>query len=549
MTTRVFPLAIACFAIPAWSQQPGTVDLTGKIVDAASGAPLAGVNLVLSRYPVVADFKTADLSARTYTAKTDERGAFAIPGLIPDRYSTNATFPGYGLQRGPERSVTLSASESPAPLTIRMWKSAVVEGVVEDRDHNPIGGIAVDLLQESWSGGMRGLSPAVPAARPKDDGKFSFPAVLPGTYYLRASAAARLTGDLLRDPTLRQTAKLADTFYPHSIELEGATPIKIFAGVDQLGLRLQIQPGVYYTLSGRVDGIPEGVKSPSVRLLTLAGVDSSLQIYTGSPAGPVQAPVSSDGTFSIRNVAPGPYIATLVAASGNLRGANRVNVKDRDLEDIRIAVSSSWTLAGKVVYQDGSPAGPFLAYLDEFDPSAGVKGTVFTVPADGTFSQAGLIAGAQRFSIPDRRDLIVTKIDLGDRSFEGGKFELGAPGNDHAVITLSTKGGAINGMIEISGRGDVPVRGSASVMMTPATLVDSAPKYALLGPDGSFSIGALEPGQYRVCAWHEEGPQIGEVLGNPSFQQRLDSGCKTVRLKADGNETVQLKQLSVADFR
>jgi hypothetical protein len=71
---------------------------------------------------------------------------------------------------------------------------------------------------------------------------------------------------------------------------------------------------------------------------------------------------------------------------------------------------------------------------------------------------------------------------------------------------------------------------------------------APLAKDGSFSITNLEPGRYLVCAWSDPSLRVVTVLQGPTPPvQRLEQLCRTVNLKADASEAVELRLTSVGE--
>jgi hypothetical protein len=62
-------------------------------------------------------------------------------------------------------------------------------------------------------------------------------------------------------------------------------------------------------------------------------------------------------------------------------------------------------------------------------------------------------------------------------------------------------------------------------------------------------VDHLEAGRYRICAWLEEGSDVDRFLGNPQYEQRLSTSCEAINVAADERRAVQLKQISVVDFK
>ena len=75
--------------------------------------------------------------------------------MTADTYAVTLALNGYMLSKNTVATVTLATGRKPAPLTFRMWRASSVDGVVQDRDRNPVPNATVDILEESWIGGLR----------------------------------------------------------------------------------------------------------------------------------------------------------------------------------------------------------------------------------------------------------------------------------------------------------------------------------------------------------------------------------------------------------
>jgi outer membrane receptor protein involved in Fe transport len=91
-------LAISIFLIPyAALAAPAVVDVTGTVA-ADDGTPIAGASVTLSE----------DQFSRT--ARSDARGSFTIPGIVPGTYALRAAAPGYATIA--QRTVTVGIADS-----------------------------------------------------------------------------------------------------------------------------------------------------------------------------------------------------------------------------------------------------------------------------------------------------------------------------------------------------------------------------------------------------------------------------------------------------
>jgi hypothetical protein len=420
-----------------------------------------------------------------------------------------------------------------------------MDGVIQDQDKNPVANAIVDVLQESWIGGLRTLAVAQPSVTADKDGKFAFPNVMSGTYYLRAIPPRGVVQQQLRASPAGKQAAFVDTLYPGVLYLEEAAPVKFDAGVNLYDMRIEMQKSPYYSFSGRVTGIPPEVRGSALVLIRRAAFDSPFPFTWANPyAGGLATSIAADGTFAAPSVPPGPYWAGYTPA-GVVRGGTQFLVADRNLEDVRIEVTPGINLVGKVVFDDGGLPEPRAGRLSVFLANMGVYVRDFAVLPNGEFNASGLPAGPYRVEFPG--SAVVRRVEVNRRMFSGGQFEL-TPLDPTAVITIGREGGAIQGAVEVLDQAKAYPRGMVTVAPLPLRPTDT-PRRAYLEGKSSFSVEHLEAGRYRVCAWLEEGSDVDRFLGNPQYEQKFGVLCESINLAADEKRAVQLKQITVAEFK
>ena len=121
MLRRLFVLVLAALCVVTCSSAAlaGTVGvISGKVTDAASGAPIAGVG-------VTATSPTGHLHSTT-----DARGFYVLTGLSPDTYTVTFTASGYN--SGIEQGVGVFADQV-TDLNVSLVKAIKVIGVVQSR--------------------------------------------------------------------------------------------------------------------------------------------------------------------------------------------------------------------------------------------------------------------------------------------------------------------------------------------------------------------------------------------------------------------------------
>jgi hypothetical protein len=516
------------------------IDLTVKVIDAITGKGLGDVKLELTRNPTPADRRRW-----IYTRTTDALGNATLPNITGDNYAIAITLPGFMLPKATVQTVILPVGKKPAPMTFRMWRSSSADGIVQDRDGNPVPGAAVDILEEQWIGGLRTLAVSQPPVTTDGAGKFAFPAVMPGTYYLRATPGRGMVQQQLRGSPAGKQEAFVDTLYPGVLYTEQAAPVKFDPGVNLYNMRIELQKSPYYSFSGRVTGIPPEIRGSGLVLIRRAAFDSPFPFTWANPyAGNLSVQITADGTFSAPSVPPGPYWAGYTPA-GPVRGGTQFLMADRNLEDVRVEVIPGITIIGRIVFEDGSAPDVRSGTMSVFQPNLGVYVRGFPVMPNGEFNIGGLPAGPYRveFSNP----VVVRKVEINKQVFNGGQFEL-TPLDPVAVITLGRAGAAIQGTIDLLDQAKSYPRGMVTIAPQPLRPTDT-PKRKYLEGGTTFAVDHLEAGRYRICAWLEEGSDVDRFLGNPQYEQKFGVSCETVNLAADERRAVQLKQITVADFK
>jgi len=532
------------------------VDLIVRVVDGITGNGLPGSSVELRRNPptpqsllaggmTVAHVQALDRRRWSYMKMSDAKGSVSVENIVADAYTIVPTLAGYTLAAGSVDSVTLTPAGKPAPMTMRMWKAVSIEGTVVDPDKNPVAGAAVEILTEGWTGGLRTMNLAQPALPTDAAGAFKFPAIVSGTYYMRVKPPVALVQQQLR-ATAAKPAAFVDTMYPNALYMEQAAQI-IVNDVNLFGVRVELQSSPYFTLTGRVFDIPPDIKFSGLVLMRRISFDSPFPFLAASPyAGSFNTELMPDGSFTTPNLPPGPYWAGYTPA-GPIRGGTQFLLTDRNVDNFSFSVVPGLTFSGRAVYEDGTPVeSGRSATLGVFAANMGVYPRGFSIGQNGEFSAEGLPVGSYRMDFAG--GLAIKKVEVNSHLYSGGDFDLTSTPPAPAIITLSRKGGGIQGNVELHERAKSYPRGLVTIAKQPFRATDTVKRKYLEGKL-SFAVEHLEVGHYRVCAWLEEGTDVDRVLDNPKYENRLAGACQTVELSGDESKQVFLKQLTTVDFK
>lgn len=337
---------------PGQQAPVGTAVLRGVVVAADTGAPIRRAQVRAS----------APGAQETRTTLTDEQGRFELRELAGGRYTITATKGGfitlqYGQRRPsePGTPVDLAAGQTLEKLVVGLPRGSVITGRIVDEFGEPLTGAQVRVLRYGYAAGARRLLPAGQSDRTDDQGTFRVFGLSPGEYVVSATlnedrgGAFRPRGGGADD---EPTTGYAPTYFPGTTNAGDAQRVTVGLGqeVSGIGFGLSLMP--LAKVSGRVVGLAG---------LELAGMVMALpdDMVRQAMSPPRGAPVSADGTFELRGLAPGRY--TLVVGGRGRRGGGEeptgrasIAVSGVDLTGITIGLAPPAVVRGVVVTDTGA---------------------------------------------------------------------------------------------------------------------------------------------------------------------------------------------------
>jgi hypothetical protein len=574
---------------PAVTPTTGMASIAGTVVDDEEPAvpvrravvTIAGSGLVPSR-----------------SAITDDDGRFAIERLPSGRFTVSVSRASfitsiYGAKRPgkPGTPIVLADGQRVTGLAVKLWRGAVIAGLVRTEDGQPAEGLPVRVIaaHQTSEPSIRTLDNN--GVSTNDAGEFRIFGLPPGTYLLcvtppvlrGTSPTAMREADMdaalaaLRtratastavrpSPTLPATSRpftYAPIYFPGTANMSQAAPIALVPGqvVESVTLQLQRVP------TASVGGI---VTHPDGR----GASGASIQILQTPPAGytldtPLQvtARTTPDGTFRIPAVSPGDYTMTAratppgVASTGRgggpaLWSEQRLSVSGNDISGLTLGLEPGPSLAGRVVFAEGTlkppadltqwrvslvtPAsltqrGPIMG--SEFNP-----GPPIALNADGTFEIAGIPPGAFLFQMTGpgagpagwwTRSMIADGRDLLDRLIE---IRPGSP-SMNVVVSMSDRHTELSGTLRTS-IGQPAADVFVIAFSADRTMWGQGARRVRAvrpGADGRFSMPDLPPGDYLLGVvtdvdpddWQD--PAILDQLVPTSVKVTIGEGEKKVQ--------------------
>jgi hypothetical protein len=368
------------------------------------------------------------------------------------------------------------------------------------------------------------------------------------------------------------------TFYPRSIEPNGATPIDLVPGSEARGIDIGLLKARKYTVSGVVEGLPatppqpqnaqaqgkgkQGKQGPGgfggpggVNLTLIPRTSSANQPGLANVLAGGVAQVNANGTFEFRSVQPGAYYLMAQARGGGgpqqqqqqfqrLSARVPVDVTSSDLTNVNVRLTPPLDVTGKIAPEKADSSINYTNLRLNFTSSApqgpggrggGGQGRM-NIAADGKFATQldGDTYNVEVTGAPAGYYLKAVKLtgrevpdNVLDLTFSGAQLE----------IVLANDSGSITGKVEKS-NGD-PVQ-NARVTVVP---VNGSPrrdfyKAANSGTDGTFTISTLPPGSYKIYAWEEVE---ANAWMDPDFRRPFETLGTNATIRDGAGPNVTLK--------
>jgi hypothetical protein len=522
---------------PPPGQAAGSSRMEGQVLSDADSSPLRRARVTL--HPL-----EAGLAATTVEA--DDRGNYSLRNIAPGTYSISAQRDGYlessvatrnGLRL--PRSFSLGKDQTITGVTFRLRPWGVITGAIHYDDGEPAIGIRVDLYRQYRSRG-RVQFQNVAAAVTNDRGEYRVHNLPPGEYYV-AAVYERNTQQAQpaeeQPPADAQGRELpvfgyATTFFPDTLKLSEATPVKLDYGREIGGIDLFLQQTRKAKLRGRVtNGLSGGAINATLYLTRLDAGDN------GVLSLPVRASFDKDGNFEIRNVAPGPYELWAEASVEGKRliGRRPLTVSGEDVEGLEVVAvaASDWT--GTIRVEGGESLPNRFTPRVRLEPRS-ERGLVIDVPAARSPFPLTVMPNEvyDVFAVSLPGEFYVSRVTSGGNDVRKFGLQGSAASQTPFEIVIDSRGGQVTGRV-FDSQG-LPISG-ANLILIPdppdARLQDyrdaSADEY------GQFAIHGVAPGKYILSAWLDEPPCD---FYNPDALEGCRNAGVSVGVKQAGEEIV-----------
>jgi hypothetical protein len=452
---------LALCAAPLVAQTPPATE--GIVVDAATGAPIAGASVSVSNVnPIV--------------TRTDVAGHFRLESVGPVLQVARS---------GYVDALNVS-SKFGQDLTIRLAPAAAISGKVEDQDGFPVYDARVEALRYRLAYTELRLVP-VKSTKSNELGEYRLGGLPPGSYYLRISSSSSNNWD----------RRYVTQFLGGTLDPKNENRVEVKMGEQRTGIDIPMLRFEGVTVRCRVEGISSGSPNPNIR-------SPMVQLQNTAPGSFFNAfaTVQKDGSFVIPHVPPGHYKLTADTSFGNVRAGDlwaetALDVETADIGNLTLTLRQvqEVDVAGTVVVEGGGTPPPMQIWFRTN------SGGAFTANSeskeDGSFVLKGLLPGHYDLQmIPRTMEAFPTSARLGDREVLLKGFDIDSQPVGAMKITLSKPIAVTGTLVNAAGQ---PLAGQQIVWIS-----DRGGTAAITDSQGQFKTFFRSPGDYHVYLVHDQ---------------------------------------------
>jgi len=509
-----------CWLLLSFTGALGAQTAAGIVVDAVSGAPVAGAYVSAS---VVSSNGTS-----TARARTDGAGYFRLQGADaapPNILQIART--GYLPGQRNLQTMQGQGGQDTSNLRFELTPESVIAGKIVDEDGFPVERATVQALRYQEMNGERRLRNSGEAIS-NDLGEYRIGYLPAGRYYIRVSGGNATSWD----------ARYLTQYFGGGLQPDDTHMVEAKAGQERGGTDVRLAKYEGVTVAGRLEGMSIKAGGPLTVVLE-AEENSAVNRFSAMPR--------SDGRFSIPHVPPGNYTlhtdsvsrSPLKAGDSLARMPLRVGASDMSGVVLAAHAVQAVDLAGSVVMEGGGVPPRMQIALTTSTP-----GAVAYSDETGAFVFKGLLPG--HYQVQAQRDLTgVTAssqvpvgpriaVRLGDTDVLQNGFDLdGTPPAGPLRITLGR-------VVNISGKlvdaAEQPLAGVPLVLVSTHLPLRANTRTA---SDGSFRA-TLPPGDYQVYMAAELND--AGLLAAADFMQQHENDFPPVHVVAGENPPILLRR-------
>jgi hypothetical protein len=570
-------ISVSLLCATALSQQSPSAFLQGTVIEVGTDMPIGKATVELR--------PGSGTGTPIAVTRTDSEGKFYLPNTTPGTYRIRVTHAGhvtalYGQRQpgGPGGTLTVPPGQR-TDVRVAMTPGGVISGRITDKGQ-PIGLADVFVVKAIYTEGQLPFNPVL-AVRVDDTGEFHLFWLPPGRYYLiglvwdQASSIGYITnpdgvdtnGFFLQRFTGRAVFMRATAgglapdeahvpiYYPGTPDPQLARVIDVQPGAVLRGLDIDASALPTRKVRGRVVGLPAGVATPRGQpLATVSMRPLTAALLTNGAQAP-DAAVDSAGNFEINKATPGRYV--LMASGGGMTARTLVEVRERDVSDIVLTLSSGFNLSGRITSDRGTaPSG--LRVILRPDPILPNTANFNVTPqADGSFTfPASIGAGDYRvyvgpILVPPSpvqtppappaalKNVYIKSIRFGDADVLNDGLHLESQPREPLTIVVGTNPGTIEGRVVNDRQQALP---ATTVVLVHSGGLRSHVNEMFMSSDaaGRFEFQNVPPGNYEMFAW--DSVETG-AWQDPEFMRSFENRGTAVRITEGGKTSVDVKMI------
>ncbi len=529
---------------------PSTFRISGKVIDAITGQPLARASVAInpSNSP---DTPNPPDSGRAEI--TDAQGFFAFANVPRGKYVLSARHRGYIAQMYQQHenfmtAIVVGPGFESENLIFGLRPGASISGVVADESDDPIRHADVMLFHQIFAGGKR-RTLQVRRANTDDGGHYHFGHLDPGTYFVGVSAQPwyaqhgvrhrvkqenRDFGEVGLQPLIEQNQSLdvvyPIAFYSNATDLSNATPVPLHSGdIAIADFRMRPVPALHALV--RTPAADPDQRTNVTLTQTVAENDT---IFTAAQVNQL-----SPGLMEVTGVPQGRYNLVLQTFTqhGNERTRRSQSVQlENDVEVDVTRSASSLVISGILRVEDGSPAPQPARVRLRTSATGEVWDTAVSATGEFSFKDNPVEPGKYEIMIMEPQGLFIRNLTSASVKTSGRSFEIATAQDVSVTINASKGNGRITG---VALKKDKPAPG-VMIVLAPLDLKSNPALFRRdqSDSDGTFALNVVVPGRYTLMAI-EDGWDL--EWADPSVLQKYIADGESVQIAPNQKTEVSVK--------
>ena len=535
-------------ASPPAPATPSAFRISGRVIDAITGQPLARASVALNPSNSLNNPNAPD-SGRVEV--TDAEGVFGFAGVPPGKYVLSARRRGYIEQMYQQHeSFTTAIIVGPGceseNLIFGLRAGASISGDLVDESDDPIRHADVMLYHQLFTGGKR-RTLLVRRVNTNDEGHYHFSDLKPGTYFVAVLAQPWYAQHGVRhrvkqenqdvnagglQPLTEQHHSLdvvyPMAFYSNASDLLGAAPIALRSGDLAIAdFRMRPVPAMHVLVR-----TPAADSNQGTGVMVTQTVADNDTIFL-----PAQVNQLAPGLMEVTGVPQGRFNLVLNTQHGNAMSHRLQSVQIQNDAEVDVTRStSSPVVSGVLRVDDGSP----LPQSTRVRLRSSATGEFFDTAVSGTgefsFKENPLEPGNYEIMIIEPQGLFIRSLSSATAKTSGRSFEIATAHDVSITINASKGNGRITG---VAFKKDKPAAG-AMIVLAPLDLKSNPALFRRdqSDSDGSFALNFVVPGRYTLLAI-EDGWDL--EWADPSVLRRYIAGGESVQIAPNQETDVSVK--------